>query len=110
MMSVLIYRCKEMFGNKKVSYPVVYTLCISFFFFFFKKTVKYTHVKPGCGTWNGHKIVSCKLLQKGRNLMLETGHSHTQGATRSSPARRQTVGSASEPTAAATPGPAAVGS
>lgn len=97
-----------MFGNKKVSYQVVYILCISFFFL--KKTVKYTHVKPGCGTWNGHKIVSCKLLQKRRNLMLETGHSHTQGATRSSPAHRQTVGSASEPTAAAAPGPAAVGS
>lgn len=42
--------------------------------------------------------------------MLETGHSHTQRATRSSPAHRQTVGSASEPTAAAEPGPAAVGS
>lgn len=41
--------------------------------------------------------------------MLETGHSHTQGTTQSSPACRQTVGSASQPTAAATPGPAAHG-
>ena len=44
MMSVLIYRCKEMFGNKKVSYPVVYTLCISFFFFFFLRKLLSIHM------------------------------------------------------------------
>ena len=37
------------FANKKVSYQVVYILCIYSFFFFLKKTVKYTHVHQVMG-------------------------------------------------------------
>ena len=93
MTPVLIYGCKEAFELQSGIYAMS-------LFFIFLRNYKCTDVPQVVG----HRM-DTKLLHKGRNLILETGHSHPQRTTQSSPLRRQTVGSASQPAAASPPGP-----